>query len=60
MMAFRLEVKLGLQGANTHRRFKNAVSTMLPVDMTTQDAPMPGGADREALANMLNSYAPTN
>ena len=31
---------------------------MLPVDMTTQDAPMPGGADREALANMLNSYAP--
>ncbi|MEC7437050.1 MAG: hypothetical protein VYB27_08190, partial [Candidatus Thermoplasmatota archaeon] len=26
--------------------------------MTTQDAPMPGGADREALANMLNSYAP--
>ena len=25
--------------------------------MTTQDAPMPGGADREALASMLNSYA---
>ena len=30
---------------------------MLLVDMTTQDAPMPGGADREALASMLNSYA---
>ena len=30
---------------------------MLPVDMTAQDAPMPGGADREALASMLSSYA---
>ena len=31
---------------------------MLPVDMTAQDAPMPGGADKEALASVLNSYAP--
>ena len=31
---------------------------MPSIDMTAQDTSSTGGADREALASMLNSYAP--